>query len=252
MTPEIARPAPPYMQVTDHYRQLIQDNELTEGSKLPTVAEIAKSWKIAHATAAKAIAQLQVEGLIVSSPRGSFVSGKAAKASTPHDRLMRLKRTGNTSAQHEWHRVTAAETVTAPAYVADLLDIEPGSNVIRREWITGDVDSTSARALTVTWYPGAMAEQVPALLDTEPDNVGTLLSDVERIVGPVHRGRDFYHARGADQREAGHLGLPTGAPILAGAWLVWADDERLVEYGETCLPPRHTVSYPYDIAADGA
>jgi hypothetical protein len=48
------------------------------------------------------------------------------------------------------------------------------------------------------------------------------------------------------------LGLPIGAAVLAATWLLWVpsdddDCDSLVEYGESVLPSRHTVSYPYDL-----
>jgi GntR family transcriptional regulator len=61
------------------------------------------------------------------------------------------------------------------------------------------------------------------------------------------RGRDWMHGRGADHREATALQIPMSTPILAGTWMYWAADGRLVEYGEYVLPPRHTLSYPYEV-----
>lgn len=249
MTPRIERSDPPYVQITDYFRQQIQDGRLPDGAKLPPIAEIAKTWSVAHATAAKAVSQLQVEALITSSPRGSFVSGKATKASTTYDRLMRARRAGNLDAAGEHHRVTAAESIEAPTYVAELLDLEPGAQVIRREFAT--IADGSVRALTVTWYPVSLADEVPDLLSRENSKVGTLLTSIEEVTGKVTKGRDFHHARGADAREASTLGLPVGAAILASAWLLWAateDGDRLVEYGEACLPSRATISYPYEIS----
>lgn len=244
MSPHVSRPSPPYMQITDHYRQLIQDGVLSEGDRLPPVAEVSKEWGVAHATAAKAVAQLQVEGLIITSPRGSFVAGKGAKATSPQSRLMRSRRTGSVSANGEAHHVNAAEIVVAPTYVAELFALDPGAEIIRREWVT--IEDKTLRALTVTWHPAELAEQVPDLLSTAPGVVGPLLSQIEAATGPITRGRDFVHARGSDAREASALGLPVGTAIAAGTWLAWSDD-RLMEYGEYCLPPRHTLTYSYDL-----
>ncbi|RKN51626.1 GntR family transcriptional regulator, partial [Streptomyces klenkii] len=170
------------MQITDHYRREISDGDLPEGAKLPTVVEISKTWGVAHATAAKAIAQLQVEGLISTSPRGSFVAGKAARALSPHDRLSRLRRTGDGTTVNEQHEVTAAEVIDAPAYVADLLDLDPGAQVIRREYITSGTDASGPRSLSVTWYPARLADAVPTLLSTDAAHVGTVLADVQAAV----------------------------------------------------------------------
>ena len=247
MAPHVSRLPPPYMQITDHYRRQIQDGELTEGQQLPTVAAVAKDWGVAHATAAKGIGQLQVEGLIITSPRGSFVAGREAKATTPQTRIERARRTGSTSGSGEHHRVNVAELVVPPPYVADLFDIAPGATVVHREWVT--VEDKTATTLTVTWHPADLAEQVPDLLGRESSHVGPMLSKIEAVAGKITRGRDYIHARGADAREAAALGLATGTAIAAGTWLAWSED-RLVEYGEYCLPPRRTLSYPYEVPGD--
>jgi GntR family transcriptional regulator len=245
MSPTVDR-QPPYMQITDHYRRQIQDGDLAEGDRLPSVISIAEEWNVAHATAAKAISQLQVEGLILTSPRGSFVAGAGAKATSPQDRMLRARRTGSTANGSETHRVNVAEIVKPPTYVAELFALEQGEQVVRREWVT--IEDTALTALTVTWHPAELADpdQVDALLYTTSSSVGTMLADLEQAVGPITRAQDFMHARSADAREAHALGLPVGAPILAGTWLAWAGD-RLVEYGEYCLPPRHTLTYSYEV-----
>jgi GntR family transcriptional regulator len=245
VSPKVNRPVAPYMQVTDHFRRQIQDGSLCEGDRLPAVAAIARDWGVAHATAAKAVQQLQVEGLISTSPRGSFVAAKAARASSQYDRIMRARRTGSISSTDEHHTVAAAEVIDPPAYVADLLDLEPNEQVVRREWVS--IENTALRALTVTWYPASLVDQVPELLTKTNSSVDQLLHRLEQTLGPVAKGRDFYHARGADRREASALGLPVGSAILAGTWILWSAAGHLSEYGETCLPPRSTVSYPYEI-----
>lgn len=247
--PRIERRTPPYVQITDHYRGRILDGTLREGDPLPGIHAIAEEWGTSSATAAKALSQLGVEGLIRTTPgRGSFVAALSAKANTPQDRVLRARRTGTTAAAAESHRVTAAERVVAPTYVAELFDMEPGEEVIRREWTTGE--GKERHCLTVTWHRGALADDVPELLQAEQSLVGAMLPQIEDAVGQLTKGRDFYHARGADSREASMLGLPVGAAVLAMTWLLWTtgdDGDQLVEYGESVLPARHTVSYPYDL-----
>lgn len=248
--PRIERTAPPYVQITDHYRGLIIDGSLREGEKMDGVHKIAQDWGVSAATAAKSIGQLGVEGLVVTSPRGSFVAALNAKANSPADRIARSRRTGTTDAADETHRVTAAELVTAPTYVAELFNQDPGVQVVRREWVT--LERSHLRSLTVTWHMANLADQVPDLLRTESSKVGTLLPQIEDAAGRICRGRDYFHGRGADSREAGMLGLPIGAAVLAATWLLWVpsdddDCDSLVEYGESVLPSRHTVSYPYDL-----
>lgn len=254
--PRVERTAPPYVQITDHYRERIIDGSLREGEKMPGVHAIAQEWGVSAATAAKALGQLGVEGLVITSPRGTFVAALNAKANSPADRIQRARRTGTSDAAGEVHRVMAADVVVAPTYVADLFDMDPGARVVRREWVTLETGpggkGQHIRSLTVTWHREELADQVPQLLDKDGAKVGPMLPLLEEQAGPFCRGRDYFHGRGADSREAGMLGVPVGAAVLATTWLLWArnddaDGDCLVEYGESVLPSRHTVSYPYDL-----
>jgi GntR family transcriptional regulator len=246
MAPRAQRTAPPYVQITDHFRQQILDGELAQGAKLPTVKEVAQEWGVATATASKAIGQLQVEHLVRTSPRGTFVEGQA-KASTPRDRVQRVRRGGAFGSVGEVHEVTAAAVVEAPPYVADLFDLDAGGEVIRREWVTKDAGVPVT--LSVSWFPSDLAT-IPEMLSTDPASVGALLPALEAHAGAIRHARDFYEGRGSDAREARLLDLPLGGPILAGTFLRWpgADPDRLLEYGEFVLPPKRVVSYDYDVS----
>ncbi len=189
-------------------------------------------------------AQLQVEGYVYTSPRhGTFVSETAYAASSPRDRLDRAHRTGSTHGAGETIRVTAAELIVPPLYVAELFDISPGMQVVRREWVSGRGDSRLM--LAVSWYPAEFAVQVPDLLSSAPFGGGDLITQILRATGrAITSARDDIHARTADEREARLLAVPLHATILAGAHR-WGDDPGIIEYGEWCLPERHTIGYSY-------
>ena len=74
---------PIYEQVKDGLRQLIINGVLTEGSRLPSVRELAVSLTINQNTIQRAYRELEAEGYTVSVPgKGSYVSREndAAKA----------------------------------------------------------------------------------------------------------------------------------------------------------------------------
>ena len=82
---------PIYEQVKDGLRQLIINGVLTEGSRLPSVRELAVSLTINPNTIQRAYRELEAEGYTVSVPgKGSYVSREngAAKARL-RDRFMR-------------------------------------------------------------------------------------------------------------------------------------------------------------------
>jgi GntR family transcriptional regulator len=249
--PKAQRTDPPYVQVMNYFRERILDGTLSEGDRLPPVTEIAPEWGIAHATAARAISQLQIEGFVRTSPRGTFVEPLRAGSTTPRDRMTRVRRTGTTASTAEHEIVRVAELIRAPVYVADLLDIDPAGQVVRRETVTvaGRRPRAEPVALTVQWYPPHLAGLIPDLLETRP--MPGLIGRIEEATGStlVH-GEDHFHGRASDAREASALALPTGTPILAAAYLWRCQDGNVLEYGEFCLPPRRTLRYDYEITPE--
>ncbi|MFF2651529.1 GntR family transcriptional regulator [Streptomyces sp. NPDC058045] len=238
---------PPYMQVAERIRRRILDGDLAEGAKLPAQRELAQSEGVAIATLGRALDHLQVEGYITTSRRGTFVANAPEVAPSAYDRITRVLRSGSILGEGETMVVTSADLVQPPLYVADIFDLQPGDQVVRRQWHTGK--GKQRLMLAVTWYPAHFAASVPELLSTAPGKSANLLPRIQEATGRrVAAGRDDIHGRDADEREANFLGLRTGSPILAGAHRLW-DDSGVIEYGEWCLPYRLVVGYEYSFDA---
>lgn len=247
--PTIERTEPPYVQIANHYRQMILDGELTEGDQLPTMSEIGKEWGVAPSTAARGISQLAIEKYVQILARGTFVEPPQHTADTPLLRLHRLRDSGSLTATGEMEHVRNAELIRVPVYVTEILDLSPKDQVVRRESVTiaGRKPKASPMALTVQWYPPRFADLVPELLETRSIQGGAI-SAIERALNTkVAHGEDHFHGRSADQREALALGVPLGSPILAAAY-IWRNHEgEVLEYGEVCLIEKRTVRYDYEI-----
>jgi GntR family transcriptional regulator len=249
MAPRAQRTAPPYVQITEHYRQQILAGTLPDGAQLPTIKQLAEEWGVATATASKAVSQLQVEQFVRTSPQGTFVQAVGHVTHTPRDRIVSIRR----PVAGEQHRVTAAELVPAPLYVAELMALPVDGQVIRREWITAEHSAGVRRPcrLSVSWFAPELTEQVPELLAAEPIPEGET-SRIGAATGRrVTHGHDHLRGRAADAREADALGLAVGSPILAGVHL-WSDPDGVIEYGEWVLPPDRTVSYEYAVTETDA
>jgi GntR family transcriptional regulator len=242
----------PYMRVAERIRRRILDGKLKEGEKLSAQRELAKTEGVSVATLGRALDQLQVEGYITTSRRGTFVANAPEVAPSGYDRITRVLRTGSVLAEGETMIVTAAELIKPPHYVAELFDLAEGDQVVRRQWHTGKGQQRTG--LYVTWYPAHFAAAAPELLATSAKSSPGLLLKIQQATGrrPT-AGRDDIHGRDADAREAGFLGLRIGSPILAGASRLW-DNEGVIEYAEWCLPYRLTVGYEYsfDATADAS
>jgi GntR family transcriptional regulator len=243
--PRADRPLPVYVQIMNHYRAAILDGLFVPGQQLPPIPRIADEWNVHPATAAKAIRQLAAEGPIWTSTQGSFVADKDVIARTPRDRITATApRRSTTNGEHII--VTAAEIVTAPNYVALLLDIPIGTEIVRREEIT--LRRSQPSALSVDWIPPIGSAMLAAEATSPLPIDGGTIGLIERATGrTVTLGRDHLRGRAADAREAAALRLPIGSPILAGT-NVWSDDDGVLLYGEWVLPPDQVISYEYQPA----
>jgi GntR family transcriptional regulator len=240
------RPLPIYVQIANHYRDAILNGDLRAGQRLPAVAEIAEEWGVAVGTASRALSQLQVEGAVYTSPQGSFVADGDVIRRTPSDRIKAAKRVKTNGESVE---VTAADVVTAPNYVADLLGVPIGSQVVRREEITWH--KGHPLMLGVDWIAVTADRALAGHLTAREPMKGGTAHIVQISTGRrIRHVRDHVRGRAADAREAGALRLPVGSPILAGTH-VWSDDESVIIYGEWVMPPDRVVSWEW-VAEDEA
>ncbi|HLR97326.1 MAG TPA: GntR family transcriptional regulator [Jiangellaceae bacterium] len=74
----LSRPAAPYLQIADHYRELIATGVLRSGDRLPTVIQMATTWRVSPGTAHKAVRRLRGEGLVRTTRQGTTVQEEMA------------------------------------------------------------------------------------------------------------------------------------------------------------------------------
>ena len=232
-----------YVRIASYYREAILAGDLKPGTKLPSNKELAANRKVAVGTVVKALNQLTAEGLVRTSPRGTFVADDPMAGVAAKDRFLRARQTRSVLMEGETSIVTSAGLVVPPLYVAEILDLDHGDQVVRREFTTGR--GKTRLSFQVRWYPAHFAASLPDLLSTNTGKNDDMFVKVQEALNrPATYGRDDMHGRDATAREASALGLPVGSSILAGAHR-WGDDQGVIEYGEWCLPPRMTVGYEY-------
>ncbi|MGP3940467.1 GntR family transcriptional regulator [Streptomyces sp. 6N106] len=236
---------PKHIRIAEEIRRRIRDGELVEGERLPAVRDWAAELGVAVGTLRQAQSWLEIEGWIRTSPRGTFVADSPPTVSSSYDRLLRLRRTGSIMGIGETKVVQSAELVRPPLYVQEIYDLEPGDQLVRREYVTGK--GSRRTSLTVTWHPAHFAAAVPDLLSTAPGRADDAMKQVAETLGrSVTYAHDGTEARDASHREASHLGIAVGSPVLAHVH-EWSDDEGLMEYGEQVIPPKVAISYEYRI-----
>jgi DNA-binding GntR family transcriptional regulator len=66
-------PVAPWRQIYAVLRARIDSGELAPGARLPSIASLAQEFEVATTTVRKALDRLKDEGMVVTSPMGTFV-----------------------------------------------------------------------------------------------------------------------------------------------------------------------------------
>lgn len=239
MSPSLDRPAPPYVQIADHFRSQIKNGELIEGAKLPSVAEVAQGWQVATATAAKALNLLRAEGYVRSTNQGTFVS-IAHKQTTGPDRLAMFRATGNGYRPGESVEVVMSDVVAAPSDVAEALATSENSEVVSRRRIYRD--DLGVVAVSTSWLPGEFAEAAPELLSTDPLPKMTFGLIEDRTGRRAVSRRDVIALRPAPTDVAEILGVEANSLCLTMSNLYWDQNGDPTEYAVDYLGPGRELS----------
>ncbi|MEU8545310.1 GntR family transcriptional regulator [Streptomyces sp. NPDC048717] len=232
-----------YLDITDHYRRLIADRQISDGQRLPSVREIAAQWGVATKTAQRALKALAMEGY------ASAVRGLGYAATyRPHDfatlrvRVDGTRERGEAYATGDHQAILSAEMTPTGGAVADVLGIEAGAPAILR---TGSV-TRDGRVIRMShsWFPAELAELVPELLTT----VSTPPGNVARIEAATGRKTeltaDHFSVDLTGLQHAQAFGVPQGTPVLVRT-TIRHDGDGVIEYGTTWFPRNVVLAIEY-------
>ncbi|MEU5069131.1 GntR family transcriptional regulator [Streptomyces virginiae] len=170
-----------YEQIAAHFRALISSEELGPGDPLPSMRSVCEQFGATITTVNRAYRLLQEEGLTTSTPGVGTVVRSQTRVRIPFSVYEAALSPGD---KGPWERATAAqgldgrmavqlpEQIAAPADIAELLGVEPGSPVVlrRRRAMVGD----EVVQVQEAWYPLNVAQA--AGLDAPGKIVGGVLA----------------------------------------------------------------------------
>lgn len=233
---------PPYLRVVTKYRDMIDAGELKPGDHLPTVRDIAATFEIAHATAAKVVAQLKAEGYVTTSTGAAGGTVVAAQGQTPADYVHSILTTGKIYTRGNYARIMFAGLVPAPEVPAAALGVEPGDMIVQRSRVTYSSEDVPLSA-SVSYFPGTLAESCPNLLVAERILNGTPGYVAERTGRQLGATKEQLAADAASTAQSGDLAIPAGSPVLLGRNWIYDTEGRVIEYGESCSVPGRWLTY---------
>ncbi|CAL9482247.1 GntR family transcriptional regulator [Streptomyces griseoincarnatus] len=234
----------PYAQIAAHYAELITSGQLTPGSLLPSIKNLAQEWNVSTATAEKALRKLRTEGLVRGIHGiGTEVLDLPSPMSSGSQRQDRGRRSGSSWGAGERSDSHQAALVPAPADVAEALDIKPGSDVIRRRRVYRDRHGIVAHS--TSWVPAQYGRLIPELLKSDRLTGGTSLQLIARATGrPITHRIDTASARLLTPEDAHLLELPPtqlpAEPVVVMTAKFIDSESNVVEYGVDLGGPGRT------------
>jgi GntR family transcriptional regulator len=241
-----------YRDIADRVADEILQQELEQGSRLPSVRDLAARHGVSAKTAHAAIRELQARGL-VRSYRGGTIVSPFQSIPTPAERFERtiagvgvlrpMERAQITYAgwagpevdSEDWHVTHVHQDVY------DVLKLPQDISLGRREYVI--YQRKRLISLTVSWHPPRIVELVPALLVPEPIAEGTVAALAAAGIAFAPAAQTHLTARRASEREARLMGIGVDDPVLAAVSLREDAEGSPVEYDETVYREAEILSF---------
>lgn len=225
------RQSPFHHQVFLVLRDKIQSGAWPEGKVIPSEAKLAEAFSVSRITVRQAVIRLAEIGLVGRKQgRGTWVLPNRAEP------VMRMDATSIIDGLFEIGRSTTAtlldhQMIPAPPHVAEALDLENGTPVLR----TVRVRSSSGETFShiVSHVPADTAEN---FTEEELTN-GSLVEMLESQGLRLERARQSISAGLADPGLAQALGIDIGSPLLTAKRVMIDDSGRKVQYIESSYRP---------------
>lgn len=234
--PQIDEVPHKYQQIAAQIRDRILNGELRPGDAIASERDLATEWKVARPTASKALNVLRLQGYVQSQQgSGTFVRDRVP-APRARERYERVDQYRLAADEDESVQLPHVDTVIAPAHVATALGIAQGDTVIERTRVVRQ-ELVGPIGLSTAWFPTALAEVAPRLLETTRIRGGTARY-LESVTGRrTGTARDTVCARLASGEERRYLGLARPSAVLVYRLTVHDVDDAVLQYDEACYPP---------------
>jgi GntR family transcriptional regulator len=241
---------PPYKQIADQLRAVIDRGDLGAGDKLPSEAELMRHYDVARMTARQAIQELRSEGRVVAEQgRGVFVRMPPPVRRLASDRFARRHREAGQAAflaEAEKAGVTAqvdeieVRTAQPPADVRERLKLAEGDEVVvrSRRYLADGAPIETA----ISYIPADLAAGTRIVeKDTGPGGIYARLEEAGHELG---RFTEEVSARMPTADERRRLRLAPGTPVLTVLRTAYDVEGRPVEVCDTVkAAPAYVLEY---------
>lgn len=185
----------------------IRGGALADAAHLPSERVLVERFRVSRVTVRRALRELEADGLVLAAPgRGWLVRG--GRLEEPENELMPFSAAAAARGLRPTSRVLVARSREATFEEAEALAVVPGSTVFELE----RVRLLDGLPVAIDWclIPGGRGGDME-----RPDWRSASLYEALGAAGGAPMRADYVvRADGADAREAHHLDLVAGAPVL--------------------------------------
>jgi len=230
-------PEAPYRQIYESLRERIETEQLKPGDRLPSARALMDEFAAASHTVQRAIRALRDAQLVKSIPnRGVYVRERPLTVERSAT-YTKAPEPGEPSRYGAKSKLIALEPVPAPAYIAERLGIERGTEVLLRRRLM-ERDGTPVE-IVASYYPMEIAAGTE--LSSEAPLKGGSPAALERLGYPAERTTEWVFARLPLQAEVSLLRIAPTTPMLRLLRTVFAEDGRPVEAIEMVMDGERNV-----------
>ncbi|KAB1112428.1 GntR family transcriptional regulator [Micromonospora aurantiaca] len=236
MTDDLGAKAPKYLQIAAQLRREVREGKFKPDNRLPAETALAERFRVSPITLRNAIGVLRAEGLIESRHGvGTFVRESRRLHRRSRDRYGRARKDQRLLTSHLRHEIVFAGRVPVPAHIAEVMDIEAGTEIVVRRRNLYDRETGKPEEIGASYIP---ADFAAGTYLEEPTVVPKgLFLCVEDLSGKRYTtARDQWVARLPTADEAAALALPMGAPVMHVIHTARAEDGSILEVSESVWP----------------
>ena len=229
---------PLYMQIAGNIKEKIANRESLPGSRLPTEAELSKSYEVSRITVRKALELLVEDEILVRKQRlGTFVLDKKISRNLNH--FMGFSQCCELEGEKPGTRLLSAELVKARPADIRALRLEEGDKVIciRRLRFCNDVPVILEENHFPRKYAYLLAEDLSRSLHEILREHGIALASGSKTIGVCYATRD----------EAEHLGIKENDVLILSRDITYNTEGEPVYNGKEVI---NADRYEYKISTN--
>jgi GntR family transcriptional regulator len=210
-------------------REQIQKGDYGTRGRIPTIAQLAKTYQVARTTIYQVLESLQIEGILISKDNSYYVNYPPMRIPGAPVFDKYLESQGLTPVVDS---IIEPEIVTMPDEIADLFKVTKGIRVVHLMRKHGTVDIPMR--IAENWYPAELAEQFIEAMRTNPGlNVA---GEIRKAHGlSITQVSEDLIGRLPDAQEMDLLSIVRNAPVLETRRVFLTSDDKVVLYNKTIL-----------------